>query len=404
MMEMMPLRLTAISLSIFHLTDINTSILNSQGAIQVRHEHDLVPDFLGELFQQDLLYLSTEAEKSPDICCKLTNEWGLSYLAKEFHVPGDQIKRMVIGPFLMQVPDVNRLHARFQMDQPKRIELEGFYRGLKMISAAKVQSLANILANIDTFSQAEIRELAASQLPPESPRKRKLLLQLDEDYIDLIDLRYRTEQEMMRAVQQGDQELLQQVRSNMKNLYDFSERFPNQPIRALRNALIILNTLLRVAARNANVQPFFLHQISEKYAKLNERSETIDSLNKLMSTMFNDYCSLVRSHAVHGVSPLIQNAVQYITLHYNKPLNLNELAKACHAHPVHLSRQFRKETGTTLTDFQQKHRVKEAKYLLKNSEMPVNTVAEHVGYDDAGYFTRIFKKLEGMTPSEFQKI
>ncbi|MBP1961864.1 helix-turn-helix transcriptional regulator [Paenibacillus aceris] len=398
--------ISVISLTIFHITDINTLVLSSSGAIQLNHKHDHIPDFLADWVQEDIQLLCSEAQISPRQCCKYTNAWGFTYLAKQFHIKEERPKILVTGPFLLQVPDVNPLYTKFKMDQQKWIELESFYRGLKLISASRVQSMANIFEQIETISQTDIRELELEQPAPESPRHKNIELMLqqpDEAYIDLVDLRYQIEQEMTLAVQHGDQESLQQVRVKMKNLYDFSDRFPNQPVRTLRNALIILNTLLRVAAKNVNVQPFFLHQISEKFAKLIERTETIDSLNKLMTGMFDEYCKLVRLHAVKGYSPLIQKAIQFVSLHYNKPFTLEDLSHACHAHPAHISRQFKKKTGMTVTQYQQKRRIEESKPYLKKGDASIKRIAETIGFDDAGYFTRIFKKLEGMTPTEYQK-
>lgn len=230
---------------------------------------------------------------------------GFTYLAKPFRWQEDRTQILVTGPFLLQVPDVNRLYAKFKLDQGKRIELEGFYRGMRLISAARVQSMANVFDQIEGISQADIRELEVQAQPAKSPRQRKIELMLqhsDEDYIDLIELRYQIEQEMIQAVQHGDHETLQKVRSKMKNLYDFSERFPNQPVRALRNALIILNTLLRVAAKMRMSSPFSCIRYL-KFAKQIERTETIDSLNKLMTQLFDEYCGLVRLRAVQGFSP-----------------------------------------------------------------------------------------------------
>ncbi|MZQ87431.1 helix-turn-helix domain-containing protein [Paenibacillus sp. 5J-6] len=405
-MTVQPFHLSAISTTFFHLTDINTVVTTSSGAVLLHHEHDPTPEFLSEWLKEDIAFLCTEAQQSPGQCCKYTNTWGFTYLAKAFRIHEERTNILVTGPFLLQVPDVNRLYTSFKLDQGKRIELEVFYRGLKLISAARVQSMANVFEQIEGISQTDIRELELQPEPVRSPRQRSvelMLQQSDEAYIDLIDLRYQIEQEMIMAVQHGDHDTLQKVRSKMKNLYDFSERFPNQPVRALRNALIILNTLLRVAAKNANVQPFFLHQISEKFAKQIERTETIQSLDKLMTRLFDEYCQLVRLHAVKGYSPLVQKVLQFVSLRYNKPLSLEELSQECHAHPAHISRQFKKETGMTITDFQQKQRIEEAKPLLRKGDLSIKWIAESIGFDDPGYFARIFKKIEGVTPTQFQK-
>ncbi|MCZ8516877.1 AraC family transcriptional regulator [Paenibacillus filicis] len=404
-MMVQPFQITNISLTIFHLTDINTVILNNNGSIQLLHERDPLPEFMQEVQQKDFLLLGTEAKRSPEQICMFTNEWGLSYLAKLLQMKGEEPKILVNGPFLIQVPDITKFEAKIKIDQQKRIELEAFYQGLKLIGRSKIQSISNILDRAVSIRQASLQILEINPNSPDSSQKMDvelMLKQSDDSYIEVIALRYKIEKEMMRAIEQGDKAKLKQTITKVKNLFDFSERFPNQPVRAMRNSIIILNTLFRIAAENGRVQPVFLHQISEKFSKQIERSETIHSLNKLISVMCDEYCDLVRHRAISGYSPIVQKAAEYIMAHFSRPLHLGQLSEYCHVHPAHLSRQFKKETGITLTDYQQKRRIEEAKVLLKTDRASIGWIAGYVGFDDAGYFTRIFKRLEGVSPSEYR--
>jgi two-component system, response regulator YesN len=400
-MNSQTLELTTMALSIFRLTGMNVVVLNQNGTIHLMHIRDQLPEFMTEVQQDDYRLLSDEARQSPEQCLKYTNAWGISYLARAFRINEDDLNILVSGPFLMQVPDSNRF---VKIDQQKRIELEAFYRGLKLASNPKMQSIADLLDTARTLKQADIRVLIPSSIVQESSNRNveHHLEQPDEDYIDLIELRYEVEKEIMRAVERGDSESMKQLLLKMTNLFDFSERFPNHPVRAVKNSLVILNTILRLAAKNGNVQPYYLHQISEKFSKQIERSETIDSLNQLVAVMCDEYCSLVRHQALSGYSPLVRRAAEYLAIHYSKPFNLTQLSDALHVNPAHLSRQFKKETGITLTDFHQKRRMEEAKILLKNGDSTIRWIADYVGFDDAGYFTRTFRKLEGMTPSEYR--
>ena len=399
------LQLTTSSLTIFHLTDINTHILNPSGSRFVTHERDPLPDFLLELQKNDFAYLIAAAKQFPVECCLYTNELELSYIARQFQLQDHDFKIIVLGPFLKQVPSVSRLDPKFKIDAQKQIQLEAFYRSLKLISTSRVQSAANLLEQIAALRQASLQIVNRENHAAESSRQtniESILQQSDDSYIELIELRYQIEKEMSRAVEKGDKAQLEQVTKQVKNVFDFSERFPNQPVRALKNALIVLNTLLRVAAERGHVQPIYRHRISEKFSKLIERSDTIDSLNKLTNVMYEEYCDLVRNHAVSGYSPVVQKAVEHIRSHFNRPLNISRIADTCGVHPSHLSRQFKKETGMTLTDYQQKQRIEEAKIWLKSERASISWIAEYIGYEDSGYFTRVFKKLVGMSPSQYR--
>jgi AraC-like DNA-binding protein len=58
--------------------------------------------------------------------------------------------------------------------------------------------------------------------------------------------------------------------------------------------------------------------------------------------------------------------------------------------------------GVTLTDYINKTRLENSKMLLKSSDLPISVVALNVGYTDANYFVKLFKRMYGVTPSEYR--
>lgn len=400
------LRRTSASLSIFQIIDTNTVILAEDGSILLAHERDHLPDFLLTIQHKDFMFLSLQINKHPEQCCMYTNELGFTYLSRLVGFEEDDDARIwVIGPFLMQIPDMNKIDALFLTEQNKRIVMLDFVRSLKLFNNSKIQSIVNILHNAGSIRQVPYRIVNSSLEVSDQLDKNEvqhILQQPDEHATKLIEVVYELEKDIMHAVEQGDKLKLKEIVSETSHMLDFSERFPNHPVRATKNMLIVLNTVLRIAAERGKVHPFFLHHISEKFSKQIERSDSINSLNLLIETMHDEYCDLVRNRAISGYSPLVQRAAQYIKVHFSKPLNLRQLAEYCLVHPAHLSRQFKKETELTLTDFQNRMRIVEAKTLLREGRNSIDRIAGYVGFDDAGYFARIFKKLEGMTPSKYR--
>ena len=64
---------------------------------------------------------------------------------------------------------------------------------------------------------------------------------------------------------------------------------------------------------------------------------------------------------------------------------------------------FKKETGRSIIDFLIEERISESKKLLAEDSIPLATISELVGFDDYNYFSRVFKKRAGCTPSEYRK-
>lgn len=69
-----------------------------------------------------------------------------------------------------------------------------------------------------------------------------------------------------------------------------------------------------------------------------------------------------------------------------------------------LKRRFKAATGSSLRDYVQNLRVEEAKRLLESSRMPVDEISAAVGYEDASFFRRLFKRLTGLSPGQYRRM
>ena len=93
-----------------------------------------------------------------------------------------------------------------------------------------------------------------------------------------------------------------------------------------------------------------------------------------------------------------------IRTHFHEPLSTSRLAGQLHCNPDYLGRVFHARYGLTLTEAVQGRRVKHARKLLLGGEHTVEQVAADCGFRDVGYFRRVFKRAEGMTPYTFRKL
>lgn len=112
---------------------------------------------------------------------------------------------------------------------------------------------------------------------------------------------------------------------------------------------------------------------------------------------------MVRELSVAALSSLVGEAVTYIRFHIDQPLSLNHVADTLGVHPSHLSRTFKKELGMTLTQYINKLRIDEAKYMLDHGNISVLETALITGYSDPNYFSKVFQKLEHVTPNAYRK-
>lgn len=83
-------------------------------------------------------------------------------------------------------------------------------------------------------------------------------------------------------------------------------------------------------------------------------------------------------------------------------LSISQIAGLLGLSEGHLSHLFKKETGITVGAYLTRCRIQKAMGLLRQGKMKVYEVAESCGYRDITYFSGTFKKLTGMSPSEYQ--
>lgn len=102
-------------------------------------------------------------------------------------------------------------------------------------------------------------------------------------------------------------------------------------------------------------------------------------------------------------SKYVLEAMDYIGAHYQDPnISISAIAQDLGISEGHLSHTFKKETDYTLLNYLTRYRIHKAMELLRDCRVKVYEVAAQVGYRDITYFSATFKKVTGVTPSEYQ--
>lgn len=106
--------------------------------------------------------------------------------------------------------------------------------------------------------------------------------------------------------------------------------------------------------------------------------------------------------------PLCKNATlrpifRYLHEHRGETVSLKQAALLCHISPSHFSRLFTKETGENYSTFITHLKINWSKQLLTETDMSIAQMSEELGYNEAGYFIKTFKKFEGVTPLHYRK-
>lgn len=100
--------------------------------------------------------------------------------------------------------------------------------------------------------------------------------------------------------------------------------------------------------------------------------------------------------------PLITKAKEYIQEHQSEDLSLAQVAKAVNTSTYYFCKLFKKSTNINFTDYVSRLRIEKAKNLALNPNLRISEIAFEVGFQSLTHFNRIFKRITGMSPSQYR--
>lgn len=124
----------------------------------------------------------------------------------------------------------------------------------------------------------------------------------------------------------------------------------------------------------------------------------------LRETYFKNYIREVNrlSFESSEKSNVVDTIISYMQENYMKDISLDKLSKNMYLSPVYISKIFKEETGDSPINYLINIRLKKANELLENSRLSIKAIAKSVGYNDAYYFSKLFKKYYGYPPSKIR--
>lgn len=136
-----------------------------------------------------------------------------------------------------------------------------------------------------------------------------------------------------------------------------------------------------------------------------DRFRQFTHLDELKDYLVENICFLIKMDQNTGnVKDIIKDAIRYVDQHFDEDLTVKHLAGRMGINSNYLSTLFKKETGKTFTQYLTDLRIEGAVKLLMETDANVSQIAKSVGYQDAQYFYRVFKKCTGKTPLSYRKL
>lgn len=205
-----------------------------------------------------------------------------------------------------------------------------------------------------------------------------------------------------------EQSICRELRNgNTEKVRSLGEQFISAVIESQADPAQVKEYVLRFAAGIIRVAVDVREQISENQdiryvletiAKCETGKEVRYHFEKILHAVTDDGESSDMTE-----NGMILNAISYIRENYGKDITLTDMAKRSGVTPEYLSKLFYRETGVNFVSFLQSFRISVAKRMLLSGKYKIYEVSEAVGFHDQKYFVKVFKKLCGVTPSEYKR-
>ena len=360
----------------------------------------LMPDFDFSAFGQAIL------EKVPKNTFILTcDEFGCCYGL--FRLPDSENRVYILGAAVrphIKAETQNQILQQFGSEKFK--DFMQIYQSIPVEYGSGCREFVNALYASafpeETLTEVEMLDFFPMPLLHTAAPGKPLRNAEAVDYLlvkDLVNL----EMQLMSYVEAGDADCALDILSQLPK-FSLPETLsdPSQNIRRQAHELndvckFVINSTQKVHPGYAmDIHKIFNFKIQ---AAVNQRE-----LLLLANQMVLSYCECLKKHSLDSYSPLIRRALNCIHLSTDSSLSLRSLALLCNVNPSYLSKQFRSETGATVTEYINNYRVEQSIPFLRFTNLGIAQISEKVGFLDENYYARIFKRLKGMSPKAYRQM
>lgn len=194
-------------------------------------------------------------------------------------------------------------------------------------------------------------------------------------------------------------EFFKQVFEEAIHLSTLEEYMKTNLLTQGRNKQFIVFTPTKIELELSNLVEYVLEELEMKRAGWRKVIEGY--MIRMIYMLLNSYKDRRMQFTESKDNMMFDKIITYISKNYST-ITIEDLVREFHYHEAYYSRLLKKYTNLTFSQYTQKVRMNKAKELLRNTEESINSIVKRVGYTNKGYFYRIFKEKEYMTPQEYR--
>ncbi len=222
---------------------------------------------------------------------------------------------------------------------------------------------------------------------------------LDEDEIPPYPLGL--EKQLQTAIIEGDSKLSKELLNKLLGHIFFGSNGDFRTIKTRVTELIVLLSRSAIDG-GADMEQVFL--LNKNYIDEIKAFDSLDKLSIWLSGVINRFISYVFEFNDVKHTDVIFKVINYIKQNYKEKLTLDDISSYVYLSKSYLSKIFKDEMKCTITNYINSVRVEKSKQLLADSSLSLADIAYFVGFEDQSYYTKVFKKITGVSPGKYKNI
>ena len=204
---------------------------------------------------------------------------------------------------------------------------------------------------------------------------------------------------LTKAFEEFDTDVLD---STITQIIELFAAHPMRYVQALDGACNILYLALSLLPDGEETMDQIFSGRADGYRSIYKMKQ-VEQINEWLEQFRDGLCQVLRSRRKTYKDHVVTNVQKYIGHHIEEHLSLNEVAAVFGLSPNYLSSLFKKSCSVGFSEYITQKKIARAKALLLDQDMKIYEVADQLGFDSAFYFSKVFKKVEGVSPREFMQ-
>lgn len=395
---------------------LNCIFKNKIDARHFRLEQYKIPDSVKKEEEEIIEYcLDILPDNQIQAVYSYENSLRFRYIGLSMKVEGEYKGHIILGPYLshpLEERDIQKILLEREIDVREKLLLREFYQTVPIVAVLEEITLGKIAYTLLQVGNQHIRYITPDGHTENHRRlqdKDKEIKEADKKEYEVYSYNIKelatarsclAEREIIYYIYQGDWR--RALKSLMEIRGSFVEKSTNNQTTNFKNLILTLNGMIRYALLNHSIDINRLRRVTTKIcSEVNKYDKTAD-LQLTLKEMIVEYCELVNEVKDNQYSHIVLGATRYIRFNFDKEITLKDLANELYVHPNYLSRKFKEETGCQISDYINQVRIEQAQLLLNEPGLNIAEIAYKVGYNDEKYFSKVFKKYNEKTPSEYR--